>query len=109
MNLQALIQAVGSVVSSLLAVAMALAVAVFFWGLVVFIFKAGDVKSHEEGKNRMIWGVIALVVMFSVWGIIRFVSQDLGITPSAAMLSPNPCGTAADNSPAPCGGNDQNP
>jgi len=84
MNIQTLIQSVGTVVNSLIGVMVSLAVAVFIWGLVVFIFKAGDEKSHTEGKNKMIWGIIALFVMVSVWGIVNFVSQDLGITASSS-------------------------
>jgi heme/copper-type cytochrome/quinol oxidase subunit 2 len=107
MNIQTLIQAIGTVVNSLLVITAGVAVLVFFWGLVVFVFKSGDEKSHTEGKNRMIWGIIALVVMVSVWGIIRFVSQDLGLSSPASTSidnSPNPCGTEADGiTPAPCG------
>ncbi len=48
----------------------------FFWGLVKFIAKAGagDVK---EGKQLMIWGTIALFVMVSIWGVLRFANDEL--------------------------------
>ena len=85
MNIQAIIKAVGTEVNSLIVILIGLAVVVFIWGLVVFIFKAGDEKSHEEGKNRMIWGIIALFVMVSVWGIINFVSNDLGVGPNVTV------------------------
>jgi hypothetical protein len=103
MNIQTLITSVGSVVSYLLVAMAGLAVVVFFWGLVIFIFKSGDAKSHEEGRNRMVWGTIALVVMVSVWGIIQFVSQDLGITPPTPTL--DPCALSNLQVPLPgCGG-----
>ena len=51
---------------------IALAVVLFFWGIVKFI--AQDKK--EEGKTMMVWGVIALFVMFSVWGIISFMQKS---------------------------------
>jgi hypothetical protein len=105
MNIQTLIKASGAVVNNLLLAMAGLAVLVFFWGLVVFIFKSGDAKSHEEGRNRMVWGTIALVVMVSVWGIIQFVSQDLGITQPTPTI--NPCGMqgVSDNfNPSPLGG-----
>ena len=54
-----------------------LAVLVFFLGLVRFIFKAGDAKAVEEGKSLMIWGVVALFVMVSIWGILRFFYGEL--------------------------------
>ena len=47
---------------------------VFFWGVMKFVFSAGDEEAHRSGKTVMIWGLIALFVMFSVWGILRLFS-----------------------------------
>src|SRR3989344_308746 len=55
-----------------------LALMVFFWGLAKFIFRVGgDEKAVEGGKRLMIWGLLALFVMISVWGIIRFMQNAL--------------------------------
>ena len=32
----------------------------------------------------MIWGVIALFVMVSVWGLVGFIGNAIGVTPGAA-------------------------
>lgn len=61
-----------------LPVLMGLAFLVFVWGLAKFIGKAGDAKSHEEGKNLMKWGIIALFIMLSFWGILEFFYRDFG-------------------------------
>lgn len=53
-----------------------LAVLVFFWGIVKYIWSVGAEK--EKGKQIMIWGVIALFVMSSIWGIVYFIGQQLG-------------------------------
>ena len=60
--------------------AASLALLAFFWGLARFIMNAGDAKGNKEGKNLMIWGTIALFVMVSVWGILRFAYGDLGFS-----------------------------
>ena len=58
-----------------------LALLVFFWGLTKFIMNvSGDEKAVSEGKNLMIWGIIALFVMVSIWGILRFLYADIGFT-----------------------------
>lgn len=49
------------------------AVAVFFWGLVKFIWHADDEQSVEEGKSVMVWGMLALFVMVALWSIIGFI------------------------------------
>ena len=50
---------------------MLLSVLVFFWGIAKFILNTGGGKEKEDAKNIMVWGIIALFVMTSVWGIIR--------------------------------------
>ncbi|MEK7227443.1 MAG: hypothetical protein AAB641_00950 [Patescibacteria group bacterium] len=63
-------------------VVAALALLAFLKGLVAFIAKAGDEKSHAEGKNLMVWGLVALFVMVSIWGIVRFLSGEVGFGPT---------------------------
>lgn len=74
-----LIRAVGGLISSLLVIAAALALLAFIWGLAKFIFKANDTKAIDEGKNLMKWGLVALFVMVSVWGIVAFMQRELGL------------------------------
>ncbi|MBX4199871.1 pilin [Candidatus Parcubacteria bacterium] len=79
--LRDLIVALGKIVNQLIILAAGAGLLVFFWGLAKFIFKSGDTKSHEEGRNLMVWGIVALFVMVSVWGLVNFVRQSLGIDP----------------------------
>ena len=76
-DLKEVVVAILSVIRPLIAVVAALSVLVFFRGLAGFIFKAGDTKAIEEGKQMMKWGLIALFVMMSVWGILRFFYGDV--------------------------------
>lgn len=73
-----LIQAVGDLINPLIRIMVGAALLVFFWGLVKFIFHVGgDEKAVDEGKRVMKWGLIALFVMLSVWGIIKFAQKAL--------------------------------
>ena len=58
-----------------------LALVYFFWGTGQFILHAADAKTRDEGKKKMIWGVIALFVMFSIYGILNWIGVTVGITP----------------------------
>ncbi len=64
------------------------ALLVFFWGLVKYIVKADDEKAKEQGKNIMIWGVIALFVMFSVFGLVKFLQTTFGTTGNNTIIPP---------------------
>ncbi|HVS79595.1 MAG TPA: hypothetical protein VHF05_01320 [Candidatus Paceibacterota bacterium] len=82
-------------VHTLIYIAVAAAVLVFIWGLVKFIASAGNERSHESGRQLMIWGSIALFVIASVGGIIFFIQDNLGIygdpieTPSFMSIAPS--------------------
>jgi hypothetical protein len=56
------------------------ALLIFFWGLATFIRNSGDAGKHQEGKDLMIWGVIAFFVLFALWGIIIFAQNSFGFT-----------------------------
>jgi len=58
---------------------ISLAIVVFFWGLVKFIWHAGDEKTHDEGKAVMIWGMVSLFVMVALWAIIGWLQGVTGI------------------------------
>ncbi len=49
-------------------VLIGLAVVVFIYGVLTLMFSDGDKK--EEGKQYMIWGIVGLFVMVSVWGLV---------------------------------------
>ncbi len=55
-----------------------LAIVVFFWGLIKYLMNAGEEKS--EGLQIMFYGVIAIFVMVSIWGIIRLLQSTFKVT-----------------------------
>ncbi len=78
-NVEDLILSVGRLVEILLPLVVALALLFFFWGLAKFVLEAGNEIEKQKGKDLMIWGVVALFVMVSVWGIVDFVIFALDI------------------------------
>jgi len=65
--------------ASVIPLIFALATITFFWGAVQFlIIGAGDEQKRTQGKQLMIWGIIALVVMVSVWGLVKIVGSTFG-------------------------------
>ncbi len=51
--------------------------------------------SKEEGKSIMIWGIVALFVMTSVWGIVRLIRTELGINQNGNIEIPGFGGSGA--------------
>ena len=54
------------------------ALAIFIFGVVKFI---GNSDSKEKGKGRdfMIWGIVGLFVMISVWGLVNVFNATFGV------------------------------
>ncbi len=77
--MKALLIAAGGVINQLIVIVAGLALLYFFWGLVKFIFHSGSEAEQTKGKDIMKWGIISLFVMFSIWGLVRFVSVALNI------------------------------
>ncbi len=65
-----------SLINPLAAILSAVAVLIFFWGIVKYIASGGDEHAHEEGRTLMMWGVVALFVLFSVWGLARILASS---------------------------------
>lgn len=72
------ITAVGNLVERLIIVVAGLGLLAFMWGLARFIFAVGgDPKAVDNGKVLMKWGLVALFVMVSVWGIIHLIRAEI--------------------------------
>ena len=84
--LRIFVAGVSDLVSLAVPLIIGLAVVAFFWGLVRYIFAGA--KGSAAGKNIMVWGLIALFVMVSIWGIITMAQGALGIQGSAVPTFP---------------------
>ena len=78
-NIVGLVEAIQDIVNVLIPVAFGLIVVAFFWGLAMYLLAGGDEEAKAKGKNLMIWGVVALFVAASIWGIVGFIGDALGL------------------------------
>lgn len=70
-----IINAVAYVVGLLIPIAIGVALLVFFWGLINYIW-----HPEKKANKKVMWaGLISLFIMVSIWGIIAFVQSALGI------------------------------
>ena len=79
MNLEGILQVLGDLINLATPIVVALALLFFFWGLANYILKAGDDAERKKAKATMIWGIIALFLMVSVWGIINVVRDTFDL------------------------------
>jgi len=87
-GLQDLTNAIGRAIYALIPITFALAILLFFFGLAKFIYSSGDTGANQRGKDLMIWGVIAIFVMSSIWGLVAFLQSTFGVSNSQAPNQP---------------------
>ena len=58
----------------------ALAFLSFLWGVFNYFFLgATDEAKQKEGREFVVWGLLGLVVLFSVWGLVNVLLMTFGI------------------------------
>ena len=55
------------------------AIVIFIIGIIKYISKADEAKEREEGRNFMIYGIVALFVMVSIWGLVGIIQGTFGL------------------------------
>ncbi len=76
-SLAGLVGVVIGFINLIIPVLIALALVLFMYSGVRYAVKSGD--SHGKGAERdaLMWGIIALFVLVSVWGILRIMCSTL--------------------------------
>lgn len=68
-----------SIGNAIIALLFAVAFLVFVFGIFkYFFFSQSDPKARADGRAFILWGLVGLAVLFSVWGLVRLV---IGILP----------------------------
>ena len=67
---------------------VSLAVVAFAWGLLVYVTAGGD-EAKKSGRTIIVWGVGAIFLLVSVWGIVGLLRTMTGtVAESGSFSSP---------------------
>ncbi len=66
------------ILNPIIALLFGLAFAYLIWGVVKYVSQSDQEAMREEGRRAIIWGIIGMFVMFSVFGILRLVIGTIG-------------------------------
>lgn len=84
MDLKTIIGNIIGLVNYAIPVLIAVALAIFLWGVVRFVYKTGDAHGKEADKEIFVWGLIALFVLVSVWGLVGLMCTSFFDNPSCS-------------------------
>ncbi len=79
-SVQSLLTLVGTILTSLVPIAIGLAVVLFLFGVVKYVAAGDDEAGRSSGRQLMLWGIVALFVMVSVWGLVSLLGTTVGVT-----------------------------
>lgn len=76
-NLTELIQIFTDFAILTVPVLVALALLFFVWGLASFILNSGNKDEGKKGRDRMVWGLVALFVILSIGGLLSILRNTV--------------------------------
>ncbi len=68
-----------AILNPIMKLLFALAFLYFLYGVAVYYLNPLDTEKRAEGGQHILWGLVGLFIMFSVYGIIRLVLGTFGI------------------------------
>ncbi len=69
-----------NIISPIVAVLFGLAFLVFIWGIFGMILSAEDSDKRKNAQNSVLWGIVGMIIMISVYGIIRLIANTIGVS-----------------------------
>lgn len=70
---------VGSIIDPVVLLIFSAGVFLFTWGLVVFLLNLESSDKRQVGVRHMIWGILGVFIMATVFGIINIVTETFGL------------------------------
>jgi hypothetical protein len=67
------------IINPLIRILFALAFLIFVWGIIQYVLQRDSVDAKGQGRQHMIWGLVGLAIMTSVFFIVRIITTTLGI------------------------------
>lgn len=74
-----------TLLNGVIALLITLAIVAFFWGLVKYLFSSAE-EQKKRGLSVMLYGVIAIFVMVSIWGIVRLLQSTFSVTSTTPVV-----------------------
>lgn len=75
------------IVDPTIRVVFTLGLFLFLWGIIEYLWEVKDGKADGNGRTHMVYGLIGMLIMVSVYGIIALVVNSFGLNVSSTDVS----------------------
>lgn len=86
-TIQSIICKIGNILDTIIPVLVVLGVVYFVWGVVTYVI-SNDEEAKKAGRDRMIYGIIGLVVIVAMWGLVGIVTKTFDLNGGANVSIP---------------------
>ena len=73
-NIEGLLCKIGDILSAVVPILIIIGVIYFVWGVVSYVI-GKDEEAKKEGRSKIIYGIIGLAVIVSVWGLVKILTN----------------------------------
>lgn len=67
------------IINPLIVLLFALAMVYFIYGIARYLLSPGNEEVRKTSKSHMLWGILGMVIMISVFGILSLIMNTFGI------------------------------
>ena len=69
------------ILNPIIAIMFSLALVYFIYGVAAYIWNPDNEEARATGRKSMLWGIVGMFIMVSVFGIMRFLISSVGADP----------------------------
>src|SRR3989339_1495494 len=77
-TIEGIICRIGNILNTVIPILVVLGVLLFIWGVVSYVI-GDDEEAKKKGRDRMIYGIIGLVVIIAMWGLVSIVTRTFDL------------------------------
>jgi len=77
-TIQSIVCTLGNILDTAIPIIIVLGIAYFVWGVVSYVIN-DDEEAKKKGRDRIIYGIIGLVVIVAMWGIVGIIKNTFGL------------------------------
>ena len=87
-NSSSLFSSVKSILNAVIPIIIALAVVYILWGIVQSFIQGGE-EERKAGHMKILYGIIALFIMVSIWGLVNILVNTTNLQNNVPTTIPN--------------------
>ncbi len=75
-NFRDLVMKISEMINLVIPIVISLTVLVFIWGIFRMVLAGGDTDARKEARSTIVFGIVGLFVMVSVWGLVNILKSS---------------------------------